>query len=393
MASIGISPWEFKLEHTDYNRIVKEFGLETFTDELLARMKSPHRLFRRKLVFAHRNFQAILEAQEKGEEYVVLSGMMPSGRFHFGHKLIAELLAWYQGQGARIFIPISDIEAYVVRGLKMEDIVKIAVDEYILNYIALGIDLTKPEKCLIYSQWKNEHVKNLAFKLSVKVTASTFRAMFDFVFEPSKEDVEKGRGSDTIGKIFYPLIDAADILSPQLPEFGGPKPVLVPVGVDQDVYIRLCHDLAPKFGMVKPSSIYTKMMCGLQGPGTKMSSSKPETAIFLKDPPEVADKKLRDAFTGGRPTAKEQKELGGQPEICVPYMFLLFHFEDDLLKKVFEECKAGTLLCGECKAIISERVCKFLREHQEKLEKARDILPTVIEEQPFLYKKQELKGI
>jgi len=233
----------------------------------------------------------------------------------------------------------------------------------------------------------------VAFKLSVKVTASTFRAMFDFVFEPSKEDVEKGRGSDTIGKIFYPLIDAADILSPQLPEFGCPKPVLVPVGVDQDVYIRLCHDLAPKFGMVKPSSIYTKMMCGLQGPGTKMSSSKPETAIFLKDPPEVADKKLRDAFTGGRPTAKEQKELGGQPEICVPYMFLLFHFEDDLLRKVFEECKSGSLLCGECKAIISERVCKFLREHQEKLEKARDILPTVIEEQPFLYKKQELKGI
>jgi len=367
-----ITPWDFRLGNVDYSYIIKQFGLEPADDELISRIKDPHRLFKRKLIFAHRDFDRILEAQERGEEFVVVTGMMPSGRFHFGHKLIAELLAWYQRQGVKLYIAVSDIEACIVRGLDARECRRITFEEYVLNYLALGVDLLNTKKCCIYSQWKNYHVRDFALMASSKITLSHVQAMYGL------------ESSSNVGKIFFPFIQVADILHPELPELGGPKPVLVPVGVDQDVHIRLARDIAPKFEMIRPSSIYIKMMCGLQGPGTKMSSSKPESAVFLSDLPEEAGKKIKNAFTGGRMTAKEQRKLGGQPDQCVPYMFLLFHFGDKILKKTFDECTSGTVLCGECKARIAEEVRRFLKEHQFKMEKARNLLPKVEELQPLL---------
>ena len=41
-------------------------------------------------------------------------------------------------------------------------------------------------------------------------------------------------GSTNISHLYVPLIQVADILHPQLEEFGGPKPTVVPVGPDQD---------------------------------------------------------------------------------------------------------------------------------------------------------------
>mgnify|MGYP000734065140 CR=1 FL=1 len=42
---------------------------------------------------------------------------------------------------------------------------------------------------------------------------------------------------------------------------------------------------------------------------------KKESAILLNDDPIVAAEKVKIVFTGGRPTAKEQREMGGMPEI------------------------------------------------------------------------------
>jgi len=41
-----------------------------------------------------------------------------------------------------------------------------------------------------------------------------------------------------------PLVQVGDILHVQLPQYGGPRPIVVPVGVDQDPHIRLTRDLA-----------------------------------------------------------------------------------------------------------------------------------------------------
>jgi tryptophanyl-tRNA synthetase len=90
----------------------------------------------------------------------------------------------------------------------------------------------------------------------------------------------------------------------------------------------------------------------------------------------VAEKKIWNAFTGGRPTEREQKKRGGDPSICTIYYYFydLFEESDEKMEELENECRSGKIICGECKAILAERVKKFLREHQRKREKARDVV-------------------
>jgi tryptophanyl-tRNA synthetase len=181
-------------------------------------------------------------------------------------------------------------------------------------------------------------------------------------------------GESNIAHIFYPMIDVADILHPQLPEFGGPRPTVVPVGIDQDPHLRLARDVATRFGktfgFIPPSSTYHRLMRGLMG--GKMASSRPDTAIFLTDPPEEITRKIRDAFTGGQPTAGEQRKLGGDPDKCVVYELCKCHLmpDDEELLELQEACKSGAIICGECKACVIERLTKFLKAHQAKRKRA-----------------------
>ena len=107
-----------------------------------------------------------------------------------------------------------------------------------------------------------------------------------------------------------------------------------------------------------------------------MSASEPETCIFTVDTPELVKRKVWNAFTGGKGTAAEQKKTGADPNICTIFQYLLYLFEEDDKKLANRErsCRTGEILCGECKKELTERINKFLAEHQKKREKARDII-------------------
>lgn len=53
-------------------------------------------------------------------------------------------------------------------------------------------------------------------------------------------------GETHLAHMIAVLTQGADILHNQLPQFGGPIPVVVPVGADQDPHIRLTRDIAAK---------------------------------------------------------------------------------------------------------------------------------------------------
>ncbi len=105
-----------------------------------------------------------------------------------------------------------------------------------------------------------------------------------------------------------------------------------------------------------------------------MSASMPETAIFTTDTPEVAERKIMNAFTGGRATVDEQRRLGANPDICsvYHYEYFLFMDNDKEIEELRRNCLSGAILCGECKQILAERVKPFLIEHQARREKAKD---------------------
>ena len=354
----GLDPWGTGLPE-DYARLMQEFGIGDFR-ELLPRIPDPLPLMTRGVIFGHRDFERVLDRMLRGERYAVMTGLMPSGKMHLGHKMVVDQLIWYQRRGGEIFLCMADMEAFSARGLPYERSREIAFEEYLLNCEALGLEL---ERCRVYFQSRSAEVQGLAYSLARKVNLSEVRAIYGF------------SGETHLSHLYYPMIDVADILHPQLEEFGGPRPTVVPVGVDQDPHLRLARDVAAKFseeyGFLPPSSTYHRLMRDLFG--GKMSSSRPESALFLTDPPEVWERKLWEALTGGRPTAREQREKGGEPSKCLVYELCLYHFlpGDRELLEMRERCERGELICGDCKREVAGLARAFLRELEERREEAR----------------------
>ena len=73
---------------------------------------------------------------------------------------------------------------------------------------------------------------------------------------------------------------------------------------------------------------------------------------------------------------EEQRQHGGDPYVCPIYYYDYYLFEEDdkKLQETCENCKSGTLLCGDHKKTLATKVKRFLKEHQKKREKARDVL-------------------
>jgi tryptophanyl-tRNA synthetase len=355
-----IDPWSSAI--LNYEKLIEEFGIKPFHD-LLGDLEDPPLLMRRGIIFGHRDYGKIIKAIREKSSFAVVTGMMPSGKMHIGHKMIVDQLVWYQEKGAEIYIPIADMEAYSARSIEFEDSRKPAIEEYITNYIALGLD-PKNKDLHIYLQSENKMVSDLAYKMARRVNINEMKAIYGF------------SGSTNLAHLYVPLIQVADILHPQLKDCGGPKPTVVPVGPDQDPHIRLTRDISErfqsKFGFITPSSTYHRFITGLTG--GKMSSSKPKTAIFLSDSPEMAEKKLKSAKTGGRESLDEQRRLGGVPEECVVYEMLLYHLlpSDAELKDIYQDCRKGNVMCGECKNKAGELVRNFFRDIEHQRKKAHD---------------------
>ncbi len=86
-------------------------------------------------------------------------------------------------------------------------------------------------------------------------------------------------------------------------------------------------------------------------------------------------KKNLNAFTGAKAPRRSNANWAQTP-ICSIFQYYLFLFEEDsaTLAERERRCRAGEMLCGECKKDIAEKLNKFLEAHREKREKAKDTI-------------------
>ncbi|MBW3003201.1 tryptophan--tRNA ligase [Candidatus Woesearchaeota archaeon] len=352
MANKTIDPWGSGLVE-DYEKIIKDFGLEVFNPKLFP---DPNRMMRRGVVFAGRDFKQISSAIKDNKPYYALTGFMPSGdKLHFGNKMVVENLRYFQDHGAETYILVADLEAAAARGVTLDEARKRALDFHIPAFIALGLD---PKKARFYFQSENVKVTHIASESSKKVTANEFKAVY---------------GTLDPGRIYSAFTQVGDILYPQLDER---MPGIIPVGIDQDPHIRLTRDIVrrtkQRFNFFAPSGIYHKYTPALDG-DLKMSKSKPESVIDLPEDIKSVTKKIMRAKTGGRDTVAEQKQKGGEPEKCIVFELYKQHLiEDDKeLQRIYDECKCGKLTCGDDKKHCAELMTKFMQEFEKGIAKAR----------------------
>ncbi|RMF88792.1 MAG: tryptophan--tRNA ligase [Methanobacteriota archaeon] len=363
-----VTPWEVSGE-IDYDRLIEKFGTQRITKRLLQKMEKHagglHPMLRRGIFYSHRDFDKILSGYERGEEFYLYTGRGPSGHTHLGH-----LMPWIFTKHlqdvfrVKLIFQLTDDEKFMFsEKMTLEDSRHYAY-ENALDVIALGFD---PKRTEIFLD--TEYIKSLykiAIRVAKRVTFSTAKAVFGF------------KNSTNIGLIFFTSIQSAPAFL-ESERQGRSVPCLIPCAIDQDPHFRVTRDVAPFLGYPKPALVHTKFFPSLLG-SDKMSSSRPEGSIYTTDSPEAAKKKVMNAFTGGCATVAEQKKLGGKPDICPVYQYLAYIFEEEdaKLKEQYMMCRSGELLCGEHKQYLAGKVLSFLEAHQERREKARDLLEDFI---------------
>ncbi|KAI9167281.1 Tryptophan--tRNA ligase, cytoplasmic [Paramyrothecium foliicola] len=385
-----VNPWSVEGAQTaegevaaiDYEAICKKWNTSVIDEALLQRFEKitghkPHRWLRRGLFFSHRDFDKILTHHERGEPFFLYTGRGPSsGSLHLGHTIPLEFTKWLQDvfDVPLVFMLTDDEKALFKDTLTFEDVLEFSM-ENAKDIIALGFD---QKKTFIYSDLKyvGHHMLMNAWEFSKLVTFNQVRGAFGF------------NDSTNIGKIFFPSVQCVAAFATSYPEIWSDEPesvrtqriasipCLIPMGIDQDPYFRLLRDNAHRmrYPSPKPALIHSKFLTALQGPGGKMSSSNPNSAIFVTDTAKQIKTKInRHAFSGGQANLEDHRRLGGNPDVDVSYIYLTYFEDDDAkLEQISKDYRSGELLTGDLKKLAIDMLQDYVAKFQERRAKVTD---------------------
>ncbi|MCL4333548.1 MAG: tryptophan--tRNA ligase [Candidatus Thermoplasmatota archaeon] len=350
-----VTPWEVTGK-VDYERLIQQFGTQKISNEILNDISTiskgkMHVMLRRNIFFSHRDLDLILKDYREGKGFFLYTGRAPSLGMHIGHLVPFLFTKWLQDIfDVNVYIEITDDEKF----MRNQEYTLKQTSEWayqnILDIIAVGFN---PDKTFIFKD--TEYIRNmypLVTSIAKRLNFSQIKATFGL------------DSSSNIGILFYPAIQI-------VPTMFEKSRCLIPAAIDQDPYWRLQRDLAESLGYHKAAEIHSKFLPPLASSGGKMSSSIPESAVYLSDPPKTVEKKImKYAFSGGQATTELQRKLGADLNVDVPYQWLYYIFEedDDEIKRIADEYSAGRMLTGEIKKILAQKVNELLEEHRRKRE-------------------------
>jgi tryptophanyl-tRNA synthetase len=340
----------------DYDKLINQFGSTRISEALLKRIEKLtvgkgrvarlHRWLRRDIFFSHRDLETLCGMIEKGQPFYLYTGRGPSSAaMHLGHLIPFMMTKWLQEAfDVPLVIQMTDDEKFLWKGTYDEKTgdnlmhYRHLTHENAKDIIACGFDKSKT---FIFSDLDYVgHMYPNIVRIWKAVTYSTARGAFGFV------------GESNIGQSAFPAIQAAPSFpsSFPVPLHGNDKMCcLIPCAIDQDPYFRVTRDIAHKLVPTghplngKPALLHSKFFPPLQGAKGKMSASDDSSAIFLTDDAATIETKImKYAFSGGRDTAKEQREKGANLDEDVSYQWLRFFLEDDAeLEKIGADYGSG----------------------------------------------------
>ena len=218
----------------------------------------------------------------------VLSGIQPTGRFHWGNYFgaIRQYIALQDEHEAYYFI--ADLHALTtIRDAKT---LRTNTMEAAIDLLALGLD---PDRAALFMHSDVPEVSELCWILMTGTPMGLLERCHAF-----KEKKAKGVSADA-GLFSYPVLMAADILAYDSD--------LVPVGEDQVQHIEVTRDLARSFNhtfgevFTMPKAYVLDASARVPGTdGEKMSKSYDNT-IEIFEEPKALRKKIMRIQTDSRP--------------------------------------------------------------------------------------------
>ncbi|XP_054779837.1 tryptophan--tRNA ligase, cytoplasmic [Prosopis cineraria] len=360
-----VNPWEVSAKDggkIDYDKLIDRFGCQRLDHSHIQRVerltsRPAHVFLRRGVFFAHRDFNEILDAYERGEKFYLYTGRGPSSEaLHLGH-LVPFMFTKYLQDAFKVplVIQLTDDEKFLWKNLSIEESQRLA-RENAKDIIACGFDIAKT---FIFSDFDfvgGAFYKNMV-QVAKRVTYNQAVGIFGFT------------GEDHIGKVSFPPVQAVPSFPSSFPHlFSGKENLrcLIPCAIDQDPYFRMTRDVAPRMGYHKPALIESSFFPALQGETGKMSASDPNSAIYVTDSAKDIKTKINKyAFSGGQDSIEKHRQLGANLEVDIPIKYLTFFLEDDAeLEHVKKEYGAGRLLTGEVKQRLIEVLTEMVERHR-----------------------------
>lgn len=218
----------------------------------------------------------------------VLSGIQPTGRFHWGNYFgaIRQYIDLQQGNEAYYFIA----NLHALTTLRDPAQLRQYSLDAALDLLALGLD---PDHATLFIQSDVPEVSELCWLLMTQTPMGLLERCHAY-----KDKKAKGLAADA-GLFTYPVLMAADILAYDAD--------VVPVGEDQVQHIEVCRDIAGAFNhrfgevFVMPKARVLDHSARVPGTdGEKMSKSYHNTIEVFEDV-KAARKKVMRIQTDSRP--------------------------------------------------------------------------------------------
>jgi tryptophanyl-tRNA synthetase len=278
----------------------------------------------------------------------VLSGIQPTGRFHWGNYFgaIRQYIDLQHGNEAYYFIA----NLHALTTVRDPKVLQNYTLDAALDLLALGLD---PAKAVLFVQSDVPEVSELCWLLMTGTSLGLLERSHAF-----KDKKDKGLPADA-GLFTYPVLMAADILAYDAD--------VVPVGQDQMQHIEICRDIAGSFNhhygetFVLPKGKILEATSKVPGTdGEKMSKSYSNT-IELFEEPKALRKKIMRITTDSR-LPEQPKE----PEGDHLYQLFSLFASDAEREEMAAMYRRGGFGYGDVKKALAEQAEKFFAEARER---------------------------
>ncbi len=280
----------------------------------------------------------------------VLSGIQPTGRFHWGNYFgaIRQYIALQNEEESYYFIA----NLHALNTIRDPAVLRDLTLEAAIDLLALGLD---PEKATLFVQSDVPQVSELCWLLMTGAPMGLLERCHAY-----KDKKERGLTAEA-GLFTYPVLMAADILAYDAD--------IVPVGHDQVQHIEVCRDLAGSFNhqfgevFVLPKSKVLDDSAKVPGTdGEKMSKSYDNTIGLFEDP-KKARKKIMRITTDSRPMAEPK-----DPQTDHLYQLYSLFADAAGREAMAEKYRAGGFGYGEVKKALANAAEAYFSEARQRRE-------------------------